>query len=48
MGVYGLGELCREIETEARQNRYDSSGQKLTQINQEFAATQAAFAAYLN
>lgn len=47
LGAHGLAELCREVENEARNQRYDISGQALTRIKQEFTNTQTALAAYL-
>jgi two-component system, sensor histidine kinase and response regulator len=47
VGAHILAELCREIENEARDHRYDVSGKALTRIKQEFSITCAALDSYL-
>lgn len=47
IGALNLGELCRKVENEARNNRYDISGQALEQIKHEFANAQLALDNYL-
>jgi signal transduction histidine kinase/CheY-like chemotaxis protein/HPt (histidine-containing phosphotransfer) domain-containing protein len=47
IGAYRLAELCREVENEARNHRYDTTGQALAFIKQEFINTQAALDLYL-
>lgn len=47
VGAHGLAELCREVESEARNHRYDVSGQALSRIKLAFTHTQAALDAYL-
>jgi HPt (histidine-containing phosphotransfer) domain-containing protein len=47
VGAHGLAELCREVENEARNQRYDVSGKALLRIKQEFTNTHAALATYL-
>jgi signal transduction histidine kinase/DNA-binding response OmpR family regulator len=47
VGAHGLAELCREVESEARNHRYDVSGLALARIKQAFTHTQAALNAYL-
>ena len=47
VGAIGLAELCREVENEARNHRYDVSGLALVQIKQEFTNTHAALDTYL-
>ena len=48
VGADILAELCHKVENEARINHcYDSSGQALERIKQEFSATRAALGAYL-
>lgn len=47
VGAHRLAELCRAVENEARNQRYDSSGQALARIRQEFTDTRAALGAYL-
>lgn len=47
VGAHILAELCREIETEARDHRYDISDKTLTRIKQEFTNTCAALNTYL-
>jgi signal transduction histidine kinase/CheY-like chemotaxis protein/HPt (histidine-containing phosphotransfer) domain-containing protein len=47
VGAHGLAELCREVENEARNHRYDVSGNTLSRIKQEFANTHSGLDAYL-
>jgi signal transduction histidine kinase/DNA-binding response OmpR family regulator len=47
VGADRLAELCREVENEARNHRYDASGKMLERIQQEFANTRAALNAYI-
>ncbi|WP_340123829.1 hybrid sensor histidine kinase/response regulator [Methylobacter svalbardensis] len=47
VGAHGLAELCREVENEARNHRYDVSGKALSRIKQEYANTLAALNTYL-
>jgi two-component system, sensor histidine kinase and response regulator len=47
VGAHGLAELCREVENESRNQRYDISGQPLARIQQEFINTRTALTAYL-
>ena len=47
VGAHALAELCREVENEARQQRYDSSGNMLSRIRQEFDNARAALGVYL-
>ena len=47
VGAHRLAELCRQVENEARNYRYDVSGKVLSFIKQEFTHTQAALNAYL-
>jgi two-component system sensor histidine kinase/response regulator len=47
VGAIGLAEQCREVENEARNHRYDVSGQALALIKQEFTNTHAALGSYL-
>ncbi|MFI3137814.1 MAG: Hpt domain-containing protein [Methylococcaceae bacterium] len=47
MGAHGLADLCREVENEARNHRYDASGKTLLIVMQEFANTKAALDTYL-
>jgi len=47
VGAHRLAELCREVENEARDHRYDVSGTALSRIKQEFTDTHAALNTYL-
>ena len=47
VGAHALAELCREVENEARQQRYDSSGTMLARIQQEFDNAKTALGGYL-
>ncbi len=47
VGAHGLAELCREVENEARNQRYDMSGKVLTRIKQEFTNARAVLGTYL-
>ncbi|ESS71732.1 sensor protein GacS [Methyloglobulus morosus KoM1] len=47
VGAHALAELCRGVENEARQQRYDASGQTLECIRQEFDSTRKALGVYL-
>jgi len=47
VGAHGLAELCREVENEARNHRYDVSGQALARIKQAFNNTHTALDTYL-
>lgn len=48
IGAEILGELCREVEHEARNNNsYDTSGKTLLLIKEEFSNTRDALQAYL-
>ncbi len=47
VGAHGLAELCLAVENEARNQRYDISGQALVRIQQEFDNTRLAFSTYL-
>jgi CheY-like chemotaxis protein len=47
VGAHRLAGLCREVENEARDHRYDVSGTALLRIKQEFTNTQAALDTYL-
>jgi HPt (histidine-containing phosphotransfer) domain-containing protein len=47
VGAHGLAELCREVESEARDQRYDASGKMLVRIKQEFTNTRVALDAYV-
>jgi signal transduction histidine kinase/DNA-binding response OmpR family regulator len=47
VGANGLAELCRIVEHDARENRYDTSRQPLTNIQQQYAETRLALEAYL-
>jgi HPt (histidine-containing phosphotransfer) domain-containing protein len=47
VGAHALAELCREVETEARQQRYDTSGDMLSRIRQEFDNARTALGVYL-
>ncbi|WP_394754466.1 response regulator [Crenothrix sp.] len=48
VGAQGLAELCRDVENEARNHRYDVSGSSLDRINQEFMGTRVALNNYLS
>jgi two-component system, sensor histidine kinase and response regulator len=47
VGAYKLAELFRNIENEARQHRYDASGQMLTRAQLRFVQTCATLSSYL-
>ena len=47
VGAHALAELCREVENEARQQRYDGSGTMLARIQQEFDNAKTALGGYL-
>ncbi len=47
VGAQLLAELCLEVELEARNHRYDVTGQSLEGIKQEFANTQAALGSFI-
>ena len=47
VGAHILADLCREVETEAWERRYDVSGDALARIKQEFTHTCAALDTYL-
>jgi two-component system, sensor histidine kinase and response regulator len=47
VGAEGLAELCRTVESEARNHCYDTSGKMLARIQQEFTGTYAALNAYI-
>ncbi len=47
VGAHGLADLCREVEDEARNHRYDVSGLALARIKQELTDTHAALNTYL-
>jgi hypothetical protein len=42
-----LAELCREVENQARNHHYDSSGEMLARIQREFSNAQTELATYL-
>jgi signal transduction histidine kinase/CheY-like chemotaxis protein len=46
VGAHGLAQLCREVENEARNYRYDVSGKALSRIKQAFTHTRAALDTY--
>ena len=48
VGAHGLAELCREIETDARNQRYDLTNQLLYRIKEEFTNTRIALETYLS
>ncbi len=48
VGAHSLAELCRNVENEARDQNYDTSGQALIAIQQKFAQTCAMLEAYLD
>jgi CheY-like chemotaxis protein len=47
VGAHGLADLCREVEDEARNHRYDDTGLALARIKQELTDTHAALNTYL-
>jgi two-component system, sensor histidine kinase and response regulator len=47
VGANALAELCREVENQARNHLYDSSGEMLARIQREFSNAQTALATYL-
>ena len=47
VGAHRLAEHCREVEIEARNQRYDVSGKALAHIKQEFINIHAALGCYL-
>lgn len=47
MGAFRLSELCSQVEVSARNKQYDSSGQALALIKDEFALVQTDLAHYL-
>ncbi|MEQ1544333.1 response regulator [Methyloglobulus sp.] len=47
VGAHGLAELCREVENEARNHRYDASGKALARIKQEFNNARMVLDTYL-
>lgn len=47
LGANGLAELCRMVECEARENRYDPSGEPLNEIQRHYTETRSALEAYL-
>jgi DNA-binding response OmpR family regulator len=48
VGAHGLAELCREIETDARNQRYEVTSQILHRIKDEFTVTRTALETYLS
>lgn len=48
VGAHGLAELCRTVENEARDQKYDTSGLALTAIQQQFTQTCAVLKTYLD
>ncbi len=48
VGAHSLAELCRGVENEARDHRYDVSGQTLIAIQQQFAQTCTVLRMYLD
>jgi two-component system, sensor histidine kinase and response regulator len=47
IGASRLAEMCRTVETEARQQRFDKSNHVVTQMRQQFRITSTALSAYL-
>jgi signal transduction histidine kinase/DNA-binding response OmpR family regulator len=47
VGALGLAKLCREIENEARNQRYDTSGAMLSRLKQHFARIRTVLETYL-
>jgi CheY-like chemotaxis protein/HPt (histidine-containing phosphotransfer) domain-containing protein len=47
VGAHALAELCREVENEARQQRYDTSGAMLARVRQEFEQARIGLGVYL-
>jgi CheY-like chemotaxis protein len=48
VGARVLADLCREVENEARDQRYDASGQALASIQEQFAQACDTLSAYLD
>lgn len=48
VGAHGLAKLCREIENEARNQRYDSSGAMLARLKQHYTRIRAVLETYLD
>ncbi|MGV8711510.1 MAG: response regulator [Nitrosomonas sp.] len=48
VGAYSLAELCRAVENDARDQKYDISGQSLLGIQQQFNQTCAVLKTYLD
>ncbi|PXW91343.1 signal transduction histidine kinase [Nitrosomonas sp. Nm84] len=48
VGAHSLAELCRNVENDAREYRYDISGQALIAIQQKFMQTCITLKAYLD
>ncbi len=48
VGAYGLTDLCREVENDARNQHYDVVGNTLSRIKQEFINTRATLEAYIS
>jgi two-component system sensor histidine kinase/response regulator len=48
VGAHGLAKLCREIENEARNQRYDSSGAMLARLKQHYTRIRAVLKTYLD
>ncbi|MBL8498623.1 MAG: response regulator [Nitrosomonas sp.] len=48
VGAYSLAELCRSVENDARDQKYDVSGQSLIAIQQQFTQTCAVLQTYLD
>ncbi|MBK8816929.1 MAG: response regulator [Methylococcaceae bacterium] len=47
IGASRLAEMCRTVETEARQQRFDKSNHVVTEMRQQFSITTTALSAYL-
>jgi HPt (histidine-containing phosphotransfer) domain-containing protein len=47
VGAIRLAELCREVENEARNQRYDASGKLLSSIQHEFSNARVVLETYL-
>jgi signal transduction histidine kinase/DNA-binding response OmpR family regulator/HPt (histidine-containing phosphotransfer) domain-containing protein len=47
VGAIRLAEMCREVENEARNQRYDASGKLLSSIQQEFSNARVVLETYL-
>ena len=48
VGAHSLAELCRAVENDARDQKYDASGQSLLAIQRQFTQTCAVLKTYLD